>query len=70
MKHHSTGHMDVDIPGFGETNYLENTGVWPEIEYKITYDDFMSDFQFYRDAMIEAVLSLIDNKVKNEEGDE
>ncbi|MBT3182117.1 MAG: PDZ domain-containing protein, partial [Deltaproteobacteria bacterium] len=60
----------VDIPGFGETNYLENTGVWPEIEYKITYDDFMSDFQFYRDAMIEAVLSLIDNKVKNEEGDE
>lgn len=49
-----------------ETTYIENVGVKPDIEYQITLDDFMTDYELYREYAIEAVLSLIDNKVQDE----
>jgi len=57
----------VTTPDGVETNYLENVGVSPDIPYNVTLDDFYSGYQFYRDAAIEAALSLVDENYITEE---
>lgn len=52
----------VEVP-FGEegnkTYYIENVGVSPDIEYKITLDDFLGGYRSYREAVEKAALGLI-----------
>ncbi len=47
-----------------KTRYLENVGVEPDIEYIITLDDFFSDYVLYRNAVDQAVLSMLNNSEK------
>jgi C-terminal processing protease CtpA/Prc len=48
----------IQSPDVGESPYIENTGVIPDIPYKKTLDDFMSGYAIYRDAAIKAAIDL------------
>jgi len=53
-----------------QTGFIENVGVKPDIEYQITLDDFMSGYELYRNSVIQAALSLVDNEAEKEATDE
>jgi len=50
----------IDLGDGLSTSYIENVGVSPDIFYDITYDDFMSGYKFYRQAVEETVLDLLE----------
>lgn len=47
------------LPNGGETQYLENIGVTPDIPYPFTARDFHNNYRDYRKAVEEAVLDLL-----------
>lgn len=49
----------IELPDGNSTLFIENVGVRPDIEYNITYEDFLSSYELYKDAMKQSVLDLI-----------
>lgn len=49
----------VPLPDGGETQYLENIGVTPDIPYAFSARDFHNNYRDYRKALAEAVLDLL-----------
>lgn len=52
---------EIETPDGKKTHHIENVGAIPDIEYKVTLDDFMGGYQLYRDAAVKAALSLVGN---------
>lgn len=46
------------------TAYVENVGVTPDIPYAMTADDFRAGFPAYREAVLNAVVDLIDTSAQ------
>lgn len=42
-----------------KTPYLENVGVIPDVQYSITYDDFMDGYKGYKAAVEDAIRGLV-----------
>jgi peptidase S41-like protein/PDZ domain-containing protein len=50
----------ITLEDGSSTNYVENVGVRPDIEYDITMDDFLNGYRGYQNAIAESVISLIE----------
>lgn len=50
---------ETTTPNGVKTRYLENVGVAPDIEYEITYDDFMNGYLGYRQAVDNAIRDMV-----------
>jgi hypothetical protein len=48
------------VPGFGTTRYLENVGVWPDIEYDYqTRENLLGNGAAFVDAFLKAAVALV-----------
>jgi hypothetical protein len=57
----SLGYREKEVisPEGNRTHYIEDVGVTPDIPYEITIEDFLNGYKGYREAVNNAVLSLI-----------